>query len=457
MTPAPAAPPNLRSARGGRGLLNDGTECLRPLPNSVRNAKSPSCGPLLSSGLRGLRGGMECRGGGLPHEQPSAVRDSATHTQHPIFFMYEVPSGAQTRVARWRGQAAPTRAQSTERERKAGVVATASAAIGGTPSSAQRPVQDLTTLWQRLHSVPRGAHGHGRLARAAEEFARAAIAAQDTGLRRHALQSLVRELDRQHAALATRLSRERRDCPHTTQLRNWVVHVKRRVRAAMLRASAPLDAPDHGKGEDAGHGRWPPPRAANLDGAKLGAGHAHTMNFHDPTFLGLRQFEYVPGIRRAGQALVRARASRADLAAASAAVAAEAEDCPLEGLRSLEYRGQTERGTSAQVTQLPGKVGAGRAPEQRRACGGPGAARAVARRAATRVATKSQALVGEQDAKVTVSCFFVATRARTFPNVRRRMAGEKILDARPIPAPSSSSCPPPDGKRISRFFVCAST
>ena len=393
---------------------------------------------------------MECRGGGLPREQPSAVRDGAARTQHPIFFMYEVPSGAQTRAARWRGQAAPTRAHSPERERQAGVVATASAAIGGTPSPAQRPVQDLTALWQRLHSVPRGAHGC--LARAAEEFARAAIAAQDTGFRRHALQSLVRELDRQHAALATRLSRERRDCPQTTQLRNWVDHVKRRVRAAMLRASAPLDAPDRGGVEDAAFGRRPPPRAANLDGDKLGAGHAQTMDLHDPTFLGLRQFEYVPGIRRAGKAFVGARASRADLAAASAA---EAEDCPLEGLRSLEYRGQTERGRSAQVIQLPGNAGAGRAPEQRRACGGPGAARAVARRAATRA--KSQALVGEQDAKVTVSCFFVATRARTFPNVRRRMAGEKIPEARPIPAPSSSSCPPPGGKRISRFFVCAST
>ena len=402
---------------------------------------------------------MECGGGGfLTHEQqPSAVRDGAARTQHPIFFMYEVPSVAQTRAARRRGQAPPG-AEAAQPQRQAGVVANASADIGGTPVPVPRPLQDLIVLWQRLHSVPRGAHG--RLARAAEEFARAAIAAQDTGFRRHALQSLVRELDRQHAALATRLSRERRDCPHTTQLRNWVVHVKRRVRAAMLRASAPLDAPDRGKGEDAGPGWPPPPRASHTDSGELGAGHAQTMDSHDPTLLGLRQFEYAPGIRRAGQASLGARAGRADLAAASAA---GAEDCPLEGLRSLEYRGQTERGRSAQVMQLPGNAGAGRAPEQTRACCGPGAARAVARRATTRVVTKSQALVGEQDAKCSVSSFFVATRARTFPNVKRRMAGEKTSEAMPLPASCSaalsfsSSCPPPIGKRISRFFVCAST
>lgn len=344
----------------------------------------------LKEGVRGLRGNMECRGGGLPREQPSAVRDGAARTQHPIFFMYEVPSGAQTRAARWRGQA--TRAHSPERERQAGVVATASSAIGGTPSPAQRPVQDLTALWQRLHSVPRGAHGC--LARAAEAFARAAIAAQDTGFRRHALQSLVRELDRQHAALATRLSRERRDCPHTTQLRNWVVHVKRRVSAVMKRASAPLDAPDRGGVEDAGPGRWPPPRAANLDGDNLeqlqaprvdgselascvqqrapshddsstlsqfvavaeeevkemdappGADHAQDMDSDEDgdEDICLRQFAYVPGARRAGQSSAGARAGRCgreDLAAASAA-GSEASLLVrgLEGLCSPGYRGQ---------------------------------------------------------------------------------------------------------------------
>ena len=61
----------------------------------------------------------------------------------------------------------------------------------------------------------------------------AAVATEDTRWRRAALHSLIRELDRQHAALATRLSRERRDCPVTHVARNQVVMIKRHVRAVM--------------------------------------------------------------------------------------------------------------------------------------------------------------------------------------------------------------------------------
>ena len=250
--------------------------------------------------------------------------------------MYKFPSAPSVHAARPSGSGAPA-------STRAGA-ATARGQPAPAPGAEraqrakERPLQELTVHWQRLHSVPRGAHG--RLARAAEEFARAAIAAQDTGFRRHALQSLVRELDRQHAALATRLSRERRDCPHTTQLRNWVVHVKRRVLAVMLRASAPLDAPDWGGLEDAGPGRRPPPRAAELVGDNLeqfvaeeevtemdapsGADHAHNIDSDDvkDDELRLRQFAYVPGARRASQSSAGARAGRCgrqDLAAASAA------------------------------------------------------------------------------------------------------------------------------------------
>ncbi len=312
---------------------------------------------------------MECGGGGfLTHEQqPSAVRDGAARTQHPIFFMYEVPSVAQTRAARRRGQAPPG-AEAAQPQRQAGVVANASADIGGTPVPVPRPLQDLIVLWQRLHSVPRGAHG--RLARAAEEFARAAIAAQDTGFRRHALQSLVRELDRQHAALATRLSRERRDCPHTTQLRNWVVHVKRRVSAVMKRARAPLEVVRLVGDYRAIHSSTLSQFVAVAEEevkemhAPPGADHAQDTDSDDVAddllglrqfahvpcddLLGLRQFAYVPGARRAGQSSAGARAGRCgreDLAAASAA-GAEASLLVrgLEGLCSPGFRGQPAGG-----------------------------------------------------------------------------------------------------------------
>jgi hypothetical protein len=340
---------------------------------------------------RTRRGSMQGHSGSAPHAQPSDV--CADAACHPISCMYEFPS---VRAAR-PGGSAPALTSAEAAERAAGA-ATARGQPAPAPGAEraqrakERPLQDLTVHWQRLHSLPRGAHG--RLARAAEAFAHAAMTAQDTGLRRHALQSLVRELDRQHAALVTRLSRERRDCPHTTQLRNWVVHVKRRVSAVMKRASAPLDAPDRGGVEDAGHGRWPPPRAANLDGDNLeqlqaprvdgselasclqqrapshddsstlsqfvavaeeevkemdappGADHAQDIDTDDVAddALGLRQFAYVPGARRAGQSSAGARAGRCgreDLAAASAA-GAEASLLVrgLEGLCSPGYRGQ---------------------------------------------------------------------------------------------------------------------
>jgi len=92
-------------------------------------------------------------------------------------------------------------------------------------------LSDLVCLWSKLRAVPSGAHT--RLAQAAEAFARAAVATDDTRWRRQALQSLVRELNRQHAALATRLSRERHACPYTLAARNQVVQVKRLVRSVL--------------------------------------------------------------------------------------------------------------------------------------------------------------------------------------------------------------------------------
>ena len=340
---------------------------------------------------RTRRGSMQGRSGSAPHAQPSDVRADAAC--HPISCMYEFPS---VRAAR-PGVSTPALTRAEAAERAAGA-ATARGQPAPAPGAEraqrakERPLQDLTVHWQRLHSLPRGAHG--RLARAAEAFAHAAMTAQDTGFRRHALQSLVRELDRQHAALVTRLSRERRDCPHTTQLCNWVVHVKRRVSAVMKRASAPLDAPDRGGVDDAAFGRRPPPRAASFDGDNLeqlqaprvdgselascvqqrapshddsstlsqfvavaeeevkemdappGADHAQDMDSDEDgdEDICLRQFAYVPGARRAGQSSAGARAGRCgreDLAAASAA-GAEASLLVrgLEGLCSPGYRGQ---------------------------------------------------------------------------------------------------------------------
>ncbi len=292
-------------------------------------------------------------GDSAPHAQPSAVRAGAA--RHPIFCMYEFPS-AERAAGEGTARSQPAPAPGAERAQRA----------------RERPLQDLTVHWQRLNSVPRGAHG--RLARAAEEFARAAMTAQDTGFRRHALQSLVRELDRQHAALVMRLSRERRDntrdCPHTTQLRNWVVHVKRRVSAVMKRARAPLEVVRLVGDYRAIHSSTLSQFVAVAEEevkemhAPPGADHAQDTDSDDVAddllglrqfahvpcddLLGLRQFAYVPGARRAGQSSAGARAGRCgreDLAAASAA-GAEASLLVrgLEGLCSPGFRGQPAGG-----------------------------------------------------------------------------------------------------------------
>jgi len=140
----------------------------------------------------------------------------------PIFFMYDVPAQIGiTRAVACKTSGGPQGryeiGESMRRHTPGKVRSTA--------------LSDLVCLWSKLRAVPSGAHT--RLAQAAEVFARAAVATDDTRWRRQALQSLVRELNRQHAALATRLSRERHACPYTLAARNQVVQVKRLVRSVL--------------------------------------------------------------------------------------------------------------------------------------------------------------------------------------------------------------------------------
>ena len=358
----------------------------------------------------------------------------AARAPNPIFFMYEVPAAAPAaaRAARG-GSARPPPASAVAGGPGPTDYAEATSRTLRAPPASTCPPEGLKALWQRLHSVPRGAHG--RLVRAAEEFAHAALAAQDAGFRRHALQSLVRELERQHAALATRLSRERRDCPHTTQLRDRVVCVKRRVRAAIVRARAPPDVLEPRGDGSAGHGRRSLPRAADTGTGSLCAGHAHDRADADDV-LGLHQFKYVPGARRAGGV---------EGVNGAAASAAHAKACPLEGLRRLGYRCQPAGCNAPQVAQ--GTAGAGRAPEPRRA----------SRRAGARKPPHTRSLVAaseHQGAKVTLSCFFAGTRARPHASPRSAewRSREEKRGGGKAAVGSISSFPAACGKR-SRFFA----
>ena len=145
--------------------------------------------------------------------------------RQPIFFLYEVPPKHAAQQAPQRPQERPF--ATTAPRPRYGADHSEPGPCGGAKDS----LPHLVALWTRLRKVPRGEHV--RLAQAAEAFARAAMATEDTRWRRQALHSLIRELDRQHAALATRLSRERRDCPVTHVARNQVVMIKRHVRAVM--------------------------------------------------------------------------------------------------------------------------------------------------------------------------------------------------------------------------------
>jgi hypothetical protein len=148
----------------------------------------------------------------------------------PIFFLYEVP----TRYEAASNKSSSAALYSSERQE---VLTKRLSTPCDTSTFADKGLSDhicqdqqltsLVELWKRLRSVPRGEHI--RLVKAAEEFASAAMAAENSSWRRCALQSVIRELDRQHAALATRLSRERRACPQTLAVRHQVVMLKRRL------------------------------------------------------------------------------------------------------------------------------------------------------------------------------------------------------------------------------------
>lgn len=162
-----------------------------------------------------------------------AMEKMQGHTSQPIFFLYEVPVQHGLVVsAQQHGRVCVCvkdgHRRTVDTEGKAA------------PAPPGRQTSNLISMWTQLRALPRGAHMS--LARAAEEFAFAAMASKDTAWRCQALQSVVRELERQHVALATRLSRERRSCPHTLAARNHVVAIKRLVRAAMC-ASVPTIQP----------------------------------------------------------------------------------------------------------------------------------------------------------------------------------------------------------------------
>ena len=161
----------------------------------------------------------------LPPNKFSPFPMQQGRARQPIFFLYEVPPKHAAQQAPQRPQERPF-ATTTTRPRYG-----ADHSEPGPCRGAKDSLPHLVALWTRLRKVPRGEHV--RLAQAAEAFARAAMATEDTRWRRQALHSLIRELDRQHAALATRLSRERRDCPVTHVARNQVVMIKRHVRAVM--------------------------------------------------------------------------------------------------------------------------------------------------------------------------------------------------------------------------------
>jgi hypothetical protein len=150
---------------------------------------------------------------------PGVLREAAPRPAavQPIFFMYEAPAAAVVAPPRRPPPARASRPHDTS--------------LCGRASG---DLRRLASLWSVLsREVPRGAHT--RLVQAAEEFALAAMAT-DSRWRRGALQSVLRELDRQHVALATRLSRDRAACPHALAARNRIVLVKQRVRQAMREA-----------------------------------------------------------------------------------------------------------------------------------------------------------------------------------------------------------------------------
>jgi len=145
--------------------------------------------------------------------------------KQPIFFLYEFPAAPQPPSSCKRSEFdAEWRPSSNGNGHLASATAMKVKGDEGQLSS-------LISMWTQLRELPRGAHTG--LAQAAEEFALAAMGSEDKKWRRNALQSVLRELERQHLALATRLSRERRTCPYTLAARNKVVIIKRRVRAAI--------------------------------------------------------------------------------------------------------------------------------------------------------------------------------------------------------------------------------
>jgi len=147
--------------------------------------------------------------------------------KQPIFFLYEFPA-AQERLHRPSCKRCELDAEWRPCSHGNGHQASATAMkVKGDEGQ----LSSLISMWTQLRELPRGAHTG--LAQAAEDFALAAMASEDTKWRRNALQSVIRELERQHLALATRLSRERRTCPYTLAARNKVVILKRRVRAAI--------------------------------------------------------------------------------------------------------------------------------------------------------------------------------------------------------------------------------
>lgn len=194
-----------RLRRGG-GVL-----CVRWLEMQNSSGRRAGC----------FWGGRKPQAASIPENMPR------TGPAKPIFIVYDVPALQR-----------PIYRRGMEDNERVYVVAAAAAARGETTGKPPRARSDqlstLVSLWTQLHQTPRGAHM--RLAQAAEHFAHAAMASEDTRWRRHALHSVGRELGRQHAALATRLSRERRACPSTLAARNQVVGVKRLVRA-VIRAS----------------------------------------------------------------------------------------------------------------------------------------------------------------------------------------------------------------------------